>query len=195
MYSNISLNKKILCFYIFSSVTLYIDLFFFIDFSNGGLSKDFQTTFPIVERFAKLIDHFSFVDFINCCKETIHFPMNYFILSLFYKIFSSEFFVRAVYLSILIFTPCIIYKNLKYFYKEINKNTLLLFCSFLFYLPFFRSSLVWQILILRDYFFFLSHFFFYKNFYKKKKQNILLFPYLFFQFLFIRFSIMLPFTE
>lgn len=123
-------------FFIVSASTLYFDLLYSIDFSSGGLSKDFQLTFPIIKRLANY-------NFLHCCAETRHFPFHYFLLSVIYNISNSEYLMRAIYLLFFGSIPYLIFANLKIVYKEVPKYKLILFSALLFYLPFFRSSLVW----------------------------------------------------
>lgn len=135
------MNSKIkissILIYLFISLSLLIDLFLGIDLSSGGSSSDFKNTFPIVIN----LSNFN-VDFWS--NYTRHFPLHYFLLSVIYKFLEDEYLVRLIYLSLAQFIPLLVFYNLKYIYKKININNLLIFSSFILLLPFLRSSIVWS---------------------------------------------------
>ncbi len=135
------MNNKIkissILIYFFISLSLFVELYLDIDLSSGGSSGDFKNTFPIVINLLNLsVDGWS--------DYTRHFPLHYFLLSIIYRFFQDEYLVRLIYVIMLQFIPLLIFYNLKYIYKKIDINKLLIFSSLILLLPFLRSSIIWS---------------------------------------------------
>ena len=123
--------------YFFISLSLFVELYLDIDLSSGGSSGDFKNTFPIVINLLNLsVDGWS--------DYTRHYPLHYFLLSIIYRFFQDEYLVRLIYVIMLQFIPLLIFYNLKYIYKKIDINKLLIFSSLILLLPFLRSSIIWS---------------------------------------------------
>lgn len=135
------MNNKIkissILIYFFISLSLFVELYLDIDLSSGGSSGDFKNTFPIIINLLNLsVDGWS--------DYTRHFPLHYFLLSIIYRFLQDEYLVRLVYVIMLQFIPLLIFYNLKYIYKKIDINKLLIFSSLILLLPFLRSSIIWS---------------------------------------------------
>ena len=118
-----NISKKSLIAYIFLYLTLFIDLCLNLDYSNGGSTKDFYQTFPLI------LDLNNF-DISNWGSHTRHFPLHYVIMALIYFIFDNEFHMRIIYLFLVFFVPYVFFLNLKIKYPEISKDKLFIFRNF-----------------------------------------------------------------
>ena len=143
--------------------SLFIDFYFSIDLSGGGSSKDFYQTYPLIKGLSEF-------NVENWRHHAIHFPLHYFILSFVYKFFENENILRLIYLILVILIPYLTYKNLIKIFPTISKNKLLIFSSFIFLLPFFRSAAVWSNTMTTGLFFYLLSINFFIDFLKDNKN-------------------------
>ena len=168
----INLNSKLkirsILIYLFIWLSLFVDLNLDLDLSSGGSSSDFKNTFPVIINLLNLsVDGWS--------DYTRHFPLHYFLLSIIYKFLEDDYLVRLIYIIISLFIPLLVFYNLKYIYKKINVNNLLIFSSLILLLPFLRSSIVWSNSHATGLIFYLiSNLFLQKFLYFKKIKSLIL---------------------
>lgn len=154
---------KFIVLYLILSLSLFLDFYFEIDFSNGGSKMDFNGTFPLVVDLSELRT--------NRWAHSVHFPLHYSILAILYKIFHFQEIIRIIYIIIGMSIPYLFFLNLKKVYFEININKLFFFSSLIFLLPFFRSSIVWANSATTGLFFYLLATIFLINYLEKKKTS------------------------
>jgi hypothetical protein len=105
------------------------------DLSTGGSKLDFEQTWGLVEEFTKL-------NLENIHNFTRHFPIHYLLMAFFQSIFDNIYIARLLYFLFSLSLPYLIYINLKLLYPKYEYNILLLI-TFIYFLPFFRSSSIW----------------------------------------------------
>ena len=160
------ISIKSIIAYILLYLTLFIDLYLNLDYSNGGSTKDFYQTFPLI------LDLNNF-DISNWGSHTRHFPLHYVIMAVIYYIFENEFQMRIMYLFLVFFIPYLFFINLRIKYPEISKDKLFIFSTILFLFPFFRSSAVWPNSMMTSFFFYILSSYCLLNFLNSKKKYLM----------------------
>lgn len=135
---NKKINQEYLAKSIFFIITssIFFDYLYSFDFSSGGASKDFFSTFGAVQD----LKNYNLKNWSNYTK---HFPLHYFLLSLIYRVTEFKDNIRLIYIFISLVQPILVFLILSRIYDKLNKNILLIFSSFIYLLPFLRSSVVW----------------------------------------------------
>ena len=156
------INKNYVLFLVFvftPIISLFTGFIIDEDLSTGGSKWDFNVTWPLVVDYSNFI----FLDArLDGGSSPRHVPLHYFLLSLIYKIFNSQYLVRLFYLFFSLLLPLFLYLNLIKIYKGEKLLFLILSFSFVF-LPFFRSSAIWPNAHLTSLIFFTISNYFYLN--------------------------------
>jgi len=146
-----------LIFVLIPVLTLFAGFYLNEDLSTGGSRYDFNLTWPLIVDYS----NFNFLDArLKDGAIPRHLPLHYFILSIVYKIFNDQNFVRLLYLFFSLLLPIFLYLNLIKIYNCKKIFVLIVSFSFLF-LPYFRSSALWPNAHLTALIFFIISNFFY----------------------------------
>lgn len=122
-------------FLFLSILSFFIGFYLNEDGSGSGAYGDFKSTFSFMvaiqsDWLPNPDDH-----------STVHTPLHFYILALFYYFYKSEFFLRVIFFISSFLLPIFFFKSLKIRFNT-NKNLIIL-ASIIFFVPAFRYNTIW----------------------------------------------------